>query len=178
VEEAGAGGAAVGRMACNAEQLALKISGAIDNQLKKNKRKMSRFLFPDDSFEAVSMEESAEDEVQIPILACDYVDAPATAKSVCEQRYRRGCSPEDAKCKNGNPADAWNNKYSVCRGGLGRGSSGDIDDRNACPCYWEKASRSGFELGCNLYPGFHIDRRNIWNIEYMNELRRSLGIPI
>ena len=123
------------------------------------------------------MEESAEVEVQPPDVFCGYVAAPMATKSTGEQKYRRGCNPEDAKCKNGNPADAWNMKYSVCRGGLGRGSSGDIDIGNACPCYWEIQSGSGFELGCNLYPKFHIDRRNIWNSRYMNELRRSLGIP-
>jgi hypothetical protein len=110
------------------------------------------------------MEESAGVEVQNPSISSDYVAAVAAAGGV---KY-------EPKCKDIDPHEAWNKKHSFCGGGR----SG-----KKCPFYRNPQSRDGFEVECtfsfysSLY-GFYIDRRNIWNSKYMNELRRSLGITI
>jgi len=108
------------------------------------------------------MEESAE-EVQSPVVFCDYAAAAAAIGGV---KYEPKCDPKKAKCKDGDPHEAWSKKYSFCGGG----QSG-----KKCSCYRNPQSRDGFEVKCTLY-GFYIDRRWIWNSKYMNELRRSLGI--
>jgi len=111
------------------------------------------------------MEESAEVEVQPPVVSCGYV---AAAASTGGAKHEPGCDPAKAKCINDDPKTVWKkNMYSICRGG----KSGQ-----RCDCYWEDVKGSGFEMRCYLYPELHVDMRGIWNIEYMNKLRRSLGI--
>ncbi|MCX6821021.1 MAG: hypothetical protein NT016_03660 [Candidatus Aenigmarchaeota archaeon] len=108
-----------------------------------------------------SDDDTSEFQIQVPAVACDYVAAPMAAS---EHKHEPGCDLDAANCRGGDPNIAWRRKYSVC-----------TEKGNVCPCYWEKQSRSGFELGCNLY-AFHVDRRGIWNWNYMKELLRGMGI--
>jgi hypothetical protein len=128
---------------------------------------MSQFLFADDSIEAMSMEESTEEL---------YIEPGVQLAPVCDNpRYKAGCDPTTAKCRDDDPERVWaKQRYSICRGG-GAGRT-DTSLANRCECYWEHASSDGFAERCKLHKSLYIDKRGIWNSNYMKELLKSIGI--